>query len=116
MFTYFLSSNIFLFHVYAQNSSQFEKKVADNYKPPAPWHILTAEQDLFMILIDGCSRRYTDNSLDPTAALYWLPRAEKCPQLGVSTTMTTSFDCSWLLLQLYLFAQISPLPKAKLPH
>lgn len=30
-------------------------------------------------------QRHTDNILDPTAALYWLPRAEKCPQLGTST-------------------------------
>lgn len=29
--------------------------------------------------------RHTDNPLDPRAALYWLPRAEKCPQLGTST-------------------------------
>nr|XP_009684591.1 PREDICTED: homeobox protein MSX-1 [Struthio camelus australis] len=33
----------------AQNLSRFEKKIADSYKPPAPWHILTAEKDRFMI-------------------------------------------------------------------
>lgn len=91
-------------------------------KPPAPGHVLTAVQDLFMVPM-------TD-ALGDTEEALWVPQLPctdytelrsahswVLPPPGLPGPQRRCFDCSCLLLQLlYLFAQISPLPEARLPH
>lgn len=92
------------------------RKFAGRCKSPAPGHILTVVQDLFMMPMTGV--------LGHTEGFPWalqLPCADYTglrsahswilPPPGLAGPQRRCFDGSCLLLQLYLFAQISPSPR-----